>query len=113
MTRGDSTQYKVHLKKGDTTFVIFVDDPELYKKWKTDKSIPLAHFVSAFKIFETKQGVQGTLDAAPKSTLAAAFDSENEDEVIKKILEDGAAQLSEMPERQGPRNDSMSATNTK
>mgnify|MGYP005988226753 CR=1 FL=1 len=54
MTRGDSTQYKVHLKKGDTTFVIFVDDPELYKKWKTDKSIPLAHFVSAFKIFETK-----------------------------------------------------------
>lgn len=53
MTKGGATQVKVHFKGEDDDFLVFVDDLETYKKWQEDKSIPLAHFVSAFKIFVT------------------------------------------------------------
>ena len=43
-----------------------------------------------------RQGKQGQLDTAPKSTLAAEFDTEDTDEVIKKILEKGTVQVSEV-----------------
>ncbi|PHH71431.1 hypothetical protein CDD80_5288 [Ophiocordyceps camponoti-rufipedis] len=114
MTRGESTQIKVHYKGKNDDFLIFVDDIETYKKWKTDRSIPLAHFMSSFKIFLThKHGAQGTYDAASKSTLASEFDTENEDEVITKILDNGSVQTMEMPGRQGSTNDSMSSNRTK
>ncbi|PHH87007.1 hypothetical protein CDD83_9423 [Cordyceps sp. RAO-2017] len=110
MTRGEASQTKVHYKGKTDDFLIFVEDLETYKKWKSDKSIPLAHFVSSFKIFLThRQGAQGTYDAAPKSTLASEFDTEDEDEVIKMILERGSDQPMEMPGRQGVTNDSMGA----
>lgn len=51
--KGNATQVKVHFKGQDDDFLIFVDDLETYKKWQEDKSVPLAHFVSAFKIFVT------------------------------------------------------------
>lgn len=54
MARGESTQIKVHYKTGDEDFIIFIDDVETYEKWNTDKSIPLAHFISTFKIFVTR-----------------------------------------------------------
>jgi hypothetical protein len=53
MTRGEATQSKVHYKGKQDDFLVFVDDLETYKKWKEDSSIPLAHFVSAFKVFQT------------------------------------------------------------
>ncbi|PFH62540.1 hypothetical protein XA68_13122 [Ophiocordyceps unilateralis] len=113
MTRGEATQIKVHYKGKNDDFLVFVEDPETYKKWKTDRSIPLAHFVSSFKIFLThRQGAQGTYDAAPRSTLASEFDTENEDEVITKILENGSVQTMEMPGRQGVTNESMSSMRT-
>ncbi|KAJ2978648.1 hypothetical protein NQ176_g3702 [Zarea fungicola] len=110
MTRGETVQTKIHYKGKNEDFIIFVDDVETYNKWKTDKSIPLAHFISSFRIFHTnKQGAQGQLDAAPKNILSAEFDTENDDEVITKILESGNLQQSEMPARQGQKNDSMGA----
>ncbi|OAQ63384.1 ribosome maturation protein SBDS [Pochonia chlamydosporia 170] len=110
MTRGESTQSKVHYKGSIDDFLVFVEDPEQYKQWlKGDTSIPLAQFVSAFKIFLThRQGAQGTYDAAPKNILYSEFGTDNEDEVIKKILKDGTMQTMEMPGRQGVTNDSMS-----
>lgn len=51
--KGAATQVKVHFKGQDDDFLVFVDDFETYKKWQEDKSVPLAHFVSAFKIFVT------------------------------------------------------------
>lgn len=51
--KGAATQIKVHYKGNEDDFLVFVDDLETYKKWQDDKSIPLAHFVSAFKIFVT------------------------------------------------------------
>lgn len=39
-----------------------------------------------------RQGTQGQLSDAAKLTLAAEFNTENEDDVIKKILEQGNVQ---------------------
>ncbi|WYZ34506.1 hypothetical protein EsH8_I_000782 [Colletotrichum jinshuiense] len=108
MVRGEAQQTKVHYKGKEDDFIVFVEDAELFKKWKSDKSIPLAHFISSFKIFVThKQGAQGAYDAASKSTLENEFDTSVDDEVIKAILEKGDAQSVEFPDRQGPKNDSQ------
>lgn len=40
--------------------------------------------------------MQGTYDAASKATLANEFDTENEDDVIKVILEKGELQSHEV-----------------
>ena len=53
MARGEATQVKVHYKGKDEDFIVFVDDAKAAKDWKTDKTIPLAQVVSAFKIFVT------------------------------------------------------------
>jgi len=53
MTKGEASQIKVHFKGRDEDFIVFIDDVDTYKKWKGDKSIPLAHFVASFKIFVT------------------------------------------------------------
>jgi hypothetical protein len=53
MARGEANQIKVHYKGTEDDFVIFVDDAKAAKEWLTDKSIPLAQVVSAFKIFVT------------------------------------------------------------
>jgi len=114
MVKGEAKQTKVHFKGQDDDFVVFVDDPETFKKWKADKSIPLAHFISSFKIFVThKQGAQGQLDGASKSTLENQFGTHVDDEVIKQILEKGTSQEVEFPDRQGPKNDSQGGSNSK
>ncbi|KAF5537122.1 shwachman-bodian-diamond syndrome [Fusarium napiforme] len=106
MARGETQQTKVHYK-GSDDFIIFIDDVETYQKWKSDKSIPLAHFISSFKIFLThNQGTQGSLDAASKAALENEFGTSVDDDVIKQILEKGDTQTVEFPERQGPKNDS-------
>ena len=48
MTRGEANQTKVHYKGKEDDFVIFVVDAKSARDWKTDRSIPLAHVVSAF-----------------------------------------------------------------
>ncbi len=53
MTRGETHQLKVHFKGKHDDFIVFVDDMEEYKKWQTDKSVPMSHFISAFKVFVT------------------------------------------------------------
>ncbi|KAK3940058.1 ribosome maturation protein [Diplogelasinospora grovesii] len=106
MVRGEAAQIKVHYKGKDDDFLVFLDSVEDYKKWLSDKSIPLAQVVSAFKIFVThKQGAQGVYDGASKSALENEFGTSNEDDAIKQILEKGTLQESTMPDRQGSRND--------
>jgi len=108
MVRGEAKQIKSHYQGKDEDFVVFVDDRATADKWKTDKSIPLAHFVSSFKIFIThKHGAQGPYDGASKSALENEFGTTDEDEVIKQILEKGTMQESEFGERTGTKNDSM------
>ncbi|MCJ1374030.1 hypothetical protein MMC20_005260 [Loxospora ochrophaea] len=108
MPRGNAPQTKVHFQGKDEDFIIFVDSGEEVRKWKDDRSIPLAQVVSGFKIFVThKHGAQGVMDTASKSTLENEFGTSNEDECMIKILEGGSIQASEAAERQGPKNDSM------
>lgn len=57
MTRGESTQSKVHYKGKQEDFLVFVDDVDTYKKWQSDKSIPPAHFISTFNVFLTHRYV--------------------------------------------------------
>jgi ribosome maturation protein Sdo1 len=107
MTRGESTQMRVHFKGKEDDFLVYIDDLSTYKNWKTDKSVAMAHFMSSFKVFVThKQGVQGTLDTASHALLDNEFGTHVDEEVIKQILEKGTVQESTMPERQGSKNDS-------
>ncbi|KAI8945197.1 shwachman-Bodian-diamond syndrome protein [Xylaria longipes] len=111
MTKGEATQIKIHHKGKDEDFIIFVDDNETYQKWLADKSIPMAHFVSTFKVFVTgKQGNQGQLQDASKLTLAAEFNTEDEDEAIKQILQKGNVQETQFPGRNGPKNDAQTGS---
>lgn len=108
MVKGEATQTKIHYKGANTDedFIIFVDDAETMNKWKEDKSIPMAHFISTFKIFVThKQGSQGQYDGASKSTLENEFGTSTDEDVIKQIIEKGSAETSEFPGRQGNKND--------
>lgn len=53
MVKGAATTAKVHYKGSAEDFLVFVDDIETFKKWKSDKSVPLAHFISSYKVFVT------------------------------------------------------------
>ncbi|MCJ1362322.1 hypothetical protein MMC16_001425 [Acarospora aff. strigata] len=110
MTRGNAVQSKVHYQGKEEDFVIFVDEPAAVQNWKNDKSIPLAQVVSGFKIFVThKHGAQGVLDSASKATLENEFGTNNEDECMMKILEQGAVQETENAERQAHKNETKGA----
>ncbi|CAD6448372.1 10d618a7-1d8d-469b-9d6f-48f89ab482b3 [Sclerotinia trifoliorum] len=105
-------QTKIHYKgtKTDEDFIVFVDSDEDLKKWKGDKSTPLAQVVGLFKVFVThKHGAQGSLDEASVSQLENEFGTKVDDEVIKVILEKGEAQHGPAMEKTGPKNDSMGA----
>lgn len=74
MTRGESQQLKVHYKGKEDDFLVFVDDEATYKKWKTDKSVAMAHFISSFKIFVTHRYVlMLPLCLSPSATLGRPF----------------------------------------
>lgn len=51
---------------------------------------------AANKTFLCRQGAQGAYDTASKMSLAAEFDTDNSDEAIQKILENGSMQTMEV-----------------
>ncbi|KAI9824695.1 MAG: hypothetical protein M1826_007273 [Phylliscum demangeonii] len=105
MTRGNVAHTKVHYAGSNDDFIVFVEDPDELRKWRTDKSIPLAQVLSGWKIFVThKHGAQGVLDTAPNSTLDNEFGTHVQEEVVKVILEKGTMQETESSERQANRN---------
>ncbi|CAO2657835.1 Nn.00g070950.m01.CDS01 [Neocucurbitaria sp. VM-36] len=110
MARGNATHVQVFYKgsSGDV-FTVFVESEEAIKQWKNDSSIPLAQVVAGYKIMMPEHGKQGVLNTASNSQLENEFGTKNEDEIIKKILQQGEVQSSENPERQGSTNDSMGA----
>ncbi|CAJ2501700.1 Uu.00g045530.m01.CDS01 [Anthostomella pinea] len=101
MTKGEASQAKVHYKGSEEDYIVFVDDVETFRKWTEDKSVPMAHFISSFKIFVThKQGTQGQLDGASDQLLDNEFKTHVVEEVIPKILEKGDLQTTTGPGRQ-------------
>ncbi|KAJ4366255.1 hypothetical protein N0V83_007891 [Neocucurbitaria cava] len=108
MPRGNAAHTQVFYKgsSGDV-FTVFVESAEAVKKWKDDSSVPLADVVAGWKIMVPEHGKQGILNTASNGQLENEFGTKNEDEVIKKILQQGEIQTAENPERQGSTNDSM------
>ena len=53
MPRGNAAQTKVHYKGKDEDFVVMVDDAASVRKWREDKTVPLAQVVSGWKVFVT------------------------------------------------------------
>nr|OQO25853.1 hypothetical protein B0A51_07939 [Rachicladosporium sp. CCFEE 5018] len=103
--RGNAPQVKVHYKGQEDDFIVFVDSAEAVKKWKTDKTIPMAQVVSGFKVFVThKHGTQGVHDAASKGTMETEFGTSKDDDVIAAILEKGDIVETESQARNGDRN---------
>ncbi|KAH0558411.1 hypothetical protein GP486_004933, partial [Trichoglossum hirsutum] len=93
MTRGNAQVTKVHYSGSTDDYIIFVDSPSAVREWKKDKSIPLAHVVSGWKIFCThKHGAQGFMDAASKGMLDNEFGTTKDEEIVKLILEKGVVQ---------------------
>ncbi|KAF2820335.1 DUF1960-domain-containing protein [Ophiobolus disseminans] len=104
--KGNAGQTKVFYQGSSEGFVVFVENEEIVKKWKDDRSIPLTDVVAGWKILTSEHGKQGVLNTASNAQLENEFGTKNEDEVVKKILEKGTVQSSENPERQGNTNDS-------
>ncbi|WPH04830.1 Hypothetical protein R9X50_00772700 [Acrodontium crateriforme] len=109
--RGNDQQVKVHFKGTDEDFIVFVESADAVKKWKSDRTIPMAQVVSGWKIFVThKHGSQGVLDAASNGTLESEFGSSKDDVVMQKILEGGQVIETESSARNGDRNISQGGT---
>lgn len=95
MPRGNGPVTKVFYKGSTDDFIVFVESPEELEAWRADKSIPLVQVVDSFKVLVShKHGAQGELDTASKATLENEFGTSNEDEVVKKILQEGQLQTS-------------------
>ncbi|KEF56931.1 uncharacterized protein A1O9_07121 [Exophiala aquamarina CBS 119918] len=108
MPRGNGPASKVHYKGATDDYIVFVESPEDLESWKKDKSIPLVQVVDSFKILVShKHGAQGELDTASKSSLENEFGTSNEDDIVKKILEEGQIQTSTTSQRTGVRNETM------
>ncbi|KAJ5483002.1 hypothetical protein N7539_006448 [Penicillium diatomitis] len=121
--RANDQTHKIFFKGQSEDFIVFVDDLEILKKWKGDRSIPLTDVLNGWKIFVTHglvsltltfqtetlditHGAQGVLDTASKTALENEFGTSKEEECIVKILENGDYQTTTTRERDGSKNDS-------
>lgn len=98
MARGNSPQTQVFYKgsSGDQ-FCIFVDSVEQLQKWKADSTIPMVDVVAGWKVLVPEHGKQGVLNTASKQQLENEFGKDaKEDDIFKKILQEGSVQSSEV-----------------
>ncbi|KAJ5496669.1 ribosome maturation protein, partial [Penicillium fimorum] len=83
----NETTAEVFYKGSSDDFIVFVDDLEASKAWRSDRSISLVNVVNAYNIFVTqKSGAQDILNEASKAMLENEFGSSDEDHCITKIL---------------------------
>lgn len=98
MARGNSPQTQVFYKgsSGDQ-FCIFVESVEELQKWKADSTIPMVDVVAGWKVLVPEHGKQGVLNTASKQQLENEFGKDaKEDDIFKKILQEGSVQSSEV-----------------
>ncbi|BFZ53267.1 hypothetical protein PYCC9005_000290 [Savitreella phatthalungensis] len=77
------------------TFVVIVDSEKAVSDWKKDSSIPLTQVVDAFYVF-VAHGAQGPFERPSKQQLENEFGKLKEDEIVKKILQEGKLETSKM-----------------
>jgi hypothetical protein len=95
MPRGNAEQTKVIYKGQEGQYyVVFVDSVEDLHKWKRDSSIPLTQVVAGWKVLTTHhQGAQGIMETPSKQNLENEFGTTADEEIVKKILTHGEAQV--------------------
>jgi hypothetical protein len=54
MARGNAAQTKVFFQGAHEGFVVFVENEEIVRKWKQDKTVPLTDVVAGWKILTTE-----------------------------------------------------------
>ncbi|KAK7182872.1 hypothetical protein DPSP01_014392 [Paraphaeosphaeria sporulosa] len=108
MARGNSAQTQVFYKGStDVTFTIFVESEELVTEWKNDPSIPLSQVVAGWTILVPEHDKRGILKTASNMQLEEEFGTSNEDEIVKKVLQQGSIQTRSDTERIGVTNESQ------
>ncbi|KAK9246213.1 ribosome maturation protein [Lipomyces tetrasporus] len=84
---------KVFYRGENDEFMVVIQSPEEYRRYKKDPSIPLVDVVDSFKVFVTrKSGTQGIIDEASRAMLENEFGTRKPDQAIEKILRDGEFQ---------------------
>ena len=72
-----------------TTMVMMVDETAL-KKYKKDKSIPLAEVVDSFDVFKYDAGRSGQLNRPSKEEKRETFGTTNDSAIAEFMLEHGS-----------------------
>ncbi|KAL7412706.1 DUF1960-domain-containing protein [Mrakia frigida] len=80
-----------HDHRSTDTYEIFVN-PEAFKKYQDDRSVPLVEVVSSFDVFFSPEGTNGRLGKASNQQLETVFGTSKDVEVVAKILELGKVQ---------------------
>ncbi|KAK9371475.1 ribosome maturation protein [Lipomyces chichibuensis] len=83
---------KVFYRGKNEEFMVVIQSPEDYRRYKKDTSIPLIDVVDSFKVFVTQAGKRGIIDEASRAMLEKEFGTKNSDQAIQKILKDGEFQ---------------------
>lgn len=101
--------HKVFYKGTENDFIVFVEDSEALKKYRSnDKTVPLVDVISIYKVYTNRQGGnEGVIDEASNSELQNEFGTRNIDEVLLKIIREGSDKLNpELQHGKSPHNDS-------
>lgn len=76
--------------KVDGTEFFVMTYPGKAAEWKKDKTIPLVDVVQTFNVLTTSTGSNtGEAIHPPKGILESAFGTSNQDDIVKKIIEEG------------------------
>ncbi|KAK6454433.1 ribosome maturation protein [Scheffersomyces xylosifermentans] len=105
-----NSPHKIFYKGSEVDFIVFIEYPELLKKYRQgDTSISLIDLVGVYKVFTNRTGgSDGVFDEASKLELSTEFGTSNKDEIIQKILKEGADKQSASIQNGGARNGSVS-----
>ncbi|ORX92739.1 hypothetical protein K493DRAFT_285475 [Basidiobolus meristosporus CBS 931.73] len=77
-------------EKSDSEFVVYVN-PDIYSKWKSDKSIPITDVVQTFNVYVTRGGGNTGVSETPShQELDSVFDTANNTAVVEHILLHGS-----------------------
>ncbi|KAI8054862.1 ribosome maturation protein [Thamnidium elegans] len=81
---------KVVYRGTDNTEFFVIANAGMVNKYRSDKSTPLIDVVQSFDIFTTNTGGNtGEAMSPSKGLLESSFNTSNEDEIVKTIIEKG------------------------
>ncbi|KAK9702817.1 hypothetical protein K7432_011056 [Basidiobolus ranarum] len=76
-------------EKSDAEFFIYIN-PDVYTKWKSDKTIPITDVVQAFNVYTTRGGGNtGVAETPSHQELDTVFGTSNNTAVVEHILKHG------------------------